>query len=636
MGKPYQAELELLSATTAEVLEFDIKPLVRAVEDVSAHGVIVVASGGSQIAAHYLAHLHQSTFGHPCRVVTPLVFGHDSSLARGHVWLLSAGGSNGDILGALEHAIEASAKSITALVATLGSPLESLLRDYGSGRTFSYALSAGADGFLATNSLWSMCLLIERAYRSADDVEIAAAASAAIEWAPAAAAGVSDWDGMLVGLADPDTLIGLHDLEMRLTEAALAPVWVSDLRNLGHGRHYWFETHRARTRALCLHTRRYDSLARDTLTLLGSVSPVHDITVPGTGAMARLASIAWSMHAALALGRLLGRDPGRPGVPAFGEALYGLVAPRIKTDVINSTSVDLVALKLGRSIDRIDETTRSMWQAHLATYRRSLAASEIRAVVADFDGTLIETASRYEPLPDRIVSELIRLLRAGIPVGVATGRGDSCGDALRNALPDDLWASVWVGYHNGGFIQRLEVREVPDCPAVPAAPDIEEAYQRLQHLVVGTDKGRVRRYPTQCSMTLLDGSSLEQAWTRARAALDDMIEGGRVRVWMSSHSIDVVLGHVTKRAVVSELASAANCLPRNVLTVGDRGRWPGNDADLLDHPLSLSADECSLAPDRCWNLAGPRRRQVAATCYYLSCLTVTKSGVARFEEPDYE
>ena len=133
-------------------------------------------------------------------------------------------------------------------------------------------------------------------------------------------------------------------------------------------------------------------------------------------------------------------------------------------------------------------------------------------------------------------------------------------------------------------------------------------------------------------MTLLDGSTLEQAWARARAALDELIRNHRIRVWMSSHSIDVVLHDISKQSVVSQIASAANCLPKNILALGDRGRWPGNDTELLDHPLSLSSDECSTTPDQCWNLAGPRRRQVAATCFHLSKLVTATYGLARFQE----
>src|SRR5690606_10857325 len=110
---------------------------------------------------------HHETLGHPCRVVTPLVFQSNASYARGCVWLLSAGGRNPDILQACEHAIASGAQSITALIASEDSPLQRMLSGYGASRTVAFSISAGADGFLATNSLWASCLLLERAYQAA-------------------------------------------------------------------------------------------------------------------------------------------------------------------------------------------------------------------------------------------------------------------------------------------------------------------------------------------------------------------------------------------------------------------------------------------------------------------------------------
>lgn len=637
MGKPYQLELDALPETSRDVFDLDIKSLVRAAEDLSGHGLVIVASGGSQTAALYLSSLHQYIFGHACRVVTPLVFRHDPSLAGGHVWLLSAGGRNADILSAADHAVRSGARSVTSMIASRGTPLEARLSRYGASRVFAYSLPVGSDGFLATNSLWSMCLLLERAYRVASARGAALEqALEALDWASGAVLGVSDWSGTLVGLADPDTLVGLQDLEMRLTEAALVPAWVSDLRNLGHGRHYWFEAYREQARAICLYTPPYEMLARDTLALLATVSPVHAIRVPGTGTFARLASIAWSMRAALALGQRLGRDPGRPGVPEFGERLYNLVSIPDVAPESPPEAQRIVAAKLGRDLTTIDSATLETWAGHLADFRATLEDTDIRAIVSDFDGTLIETASRFDPLPQAITHQLVRVLEGGIFVGIATGRGDSCGKALREALPRELWGNVLVGYHNGAVIQPLSKVSVPDCPSTPPAPHIEQAYQRLSALVLGTARGHIRLYPTQCSLTLLDGSSLEEAWCRAMAALEDLVEAGVVRVWMSSHSIDVVLGTVSKRAVVSEVAAAANCLPGQVLTLGDRGRRPGNDTELLDHSLSLSSDECSLRLDACWNLAGTPARQVEATSFHLSRLRLIGRGMARYQDIPHE
>src|SRR5205807_455809 len=145
-------------------------------------------------------------------------------------WLLSASGRNYDILAAAEHATESRAKSITAVIAAEASPLEQLLTAYGSSRCVTFSLSAGSDGFLATNSLWATCLLIERAMAATFAVPSAYRSDvhAMVDWAKDAAARLPVRPGTLVGIADPLTLVGLADLEMRATEAALKNVWISD------------------------------------------------------------------------------------------------------------------------------------------------------------------------------------------------------------------------------------------------------------------------------------------------------------------------------------------------------------------------------------------------------------------------
>jgi hypothetical protein len=629
MGKPYREELDQLVQTTLETYSIPIDRLKRAVEDCVGHGLVIVASGGSQTAALYLAELHQEAVGHPCRVVTPLVFQSHPAYGQGSVWLLSAGGKNPDILNAGAHAIASGAQSITALVAAKETPLQALLSSYGASRTISFTLSAGGDGFLATNGLWASCLLLDRAYQAAFadfDVLEEQDVTELLAWAEAAGDAVPDWGGDLVGVGDPHTMIGMADLEMRATEAALANVWVTDLRNLGHGRHYWFASRERSTRAVCLATGSYRALAIRTVDLLRHASPVELINVPGQGSKARLASIAFSMHVAHHLGERIQRDPGRPGVPEFGESLYNLNLPMAVRAAEIDHDQQVILAKLGRRNGPTTNEELAHWLPHLDAYRDTLAQTDIPAVVFDFDGTLIESSRRYEPMEPAVVDELHRLLEGGIRIGIATGRGDSCGKELRARLPSTLWGGVAIGYYNGSCIQPLAQFEIDSAPIDPV---ILEAVRRINRGVLSSARGRCRVYPTQCSISVLDGRNLSEVWCHISAVLRDLVETEQVRVWMSSHSIDVVAGGVSKQNVVSFVASQANCLPEQVLCIGDRGQWPGNDAELLEMPLSLSADECSDRADRCWNLAGLSRRQIVATCYQLRMFDVS-DGVLRF------
>jgi len=42
-----------------------------------------------------------------------------------------------------------------------------------------------------------------------------------------------------------------------------------------------------------------------------------------------------------------------------------------------------------------------------------------------------------------------------------------------------------------------------------------------------------------------------------------------------------------------------------ILCIGDRGKWPGNDFELLDTNYSLSVDETSQNSSNCWNFLSP-------------------------------
>src|SRR3546814_3732947 len=66
-----------------------------------------------------------------------------------------------------------------------------------------------------------------------------------------------------------------------------------------------------------------------------------------------------------------------------------------------------------------------------------------------------------------VTAELERLHRAGLKIGIATGRGGSAGESLRRALPACVHSSVLMGYYNGGYLQTLDI-DIEHAPAPPA------------------------------------------------------------------------------------------------------------------------------------------------------------------------
>ena len=73
-----------------------------------------------------------------------------------------------------------------------------------------------------------------------------------------------------------------------------------------------------------------------------------------------------------------------------------------------------------------------------------------------------------------------------------------------------------------------------------------------------------------------------------------------VVVTRSSHSIDILAPTVSKLNVLRRMREDIGDTP--ILTIRDRGRWPGNDYELLREPFALSVDEISVDPQTCWNL----------------------------------
>jgi len=100
-----------------------------------------------------------------------------------------------------------------------------------------------------------------------------------------------------------------------------------------------------------------------------------------------------------------------------------------------------------------------------------------------------------------------------------------------------------------------------------------------------------------------------------------------VTVTCSGHSVDILAPGVSNLNVLTKLRDRVGTAP--VLCIGDRGRWPGNDYELLREPFSLGVDEISVDPDTCWNLALLGQRGIAVTLNYLEALEVVE-GRLRF------
>lgn len=637
MGRPYQEELDELSTVRSYVPASAAIDLGHEALQASATGLIVVASGGAKVVAEWACRLHRVAFGSPAVALTPLEYASLTAPVRATTWLLSAGGRHPDIHQAAQAAKRRGDFAVTGIIGQSGTPLEQWLKRELGATSVTLALPAGVDGFLATNSVWAMACTLTQAYapwltKPGDGAISDDALDSVLRWTVNEAATLRDITPLgedLVVLHDMWCMLGAQDLEARLIEASLSNVWLADFRNFGHGRHFWTADRPDRTTLIALWTPSVDVMAEQSLALLPHTLPVKRVRIPFPGAVGALAALAWSIHATPHWGNARQRDPGRPGVPPFGERLYEGGFPYPSDRV-----ADPIAAAIGRKAwgPLPEGLSMARWRDAHDRARARFKHAAISAIVMDFDGTLIESANRYEPLEPAIGAQLCRLLEAGMWIGVATGRGDSVQTSLHAVIPEHLRERVWVGYHNGARVQRLgDNVDGLDGPPIDAL--FRRACDALERELQGAGLATLRVRAYQLTLSPASGQTLESVWRAAKECLARHELDG-IGVWLSSHSVDVVASACCKLHVVRQIAALSGCDPEDVLRIGDRGAWPGNDWQLLNAPLGLSVDQCSADLESCWNFNPIGLRGTQATHFLLSRLKNEGTGMRLMLEGD--
>lgn len=338
MAKPYAAEMARLAETFAWADDVDIGALRRAVRTAGGMPLRAVGSGGSLTAAHALAQLHQYVTRQLGVVATPLDVTEPSAAPLAN-WLLSAGGSNVDILGAARRLANQEPRQLAILCGRSESPLSDLARRHPFVDLLLFPPPAGKDGFLATNSLLGFIAVLVRAYLlelgTAEEWE-----AVRVNIAPlldAGSAQIENWAlttehlwrrGTTIVLHDADSRIGAIDLESKFTEAAVGNLQIADYRNFAHGRHHWLAKRGDASAVLALYSPTGADLAERTLALLPPEIPIARLELPASPMATMLASLIAALQITGWAGRARGLDPGRPGVPEFGRKLYHLPLPR--------------------------------------------------------------------------------------------------------------------------------------------------------------------------------------------------------------------------------------------------------------------------------------------------------------------
>lgn len=636
MGKPYQNELHALSETYRWARALDLGDIRSAFEPLLEKPLIVIGSGGSLSAAHLAAILYERRSGHIARPLTPLEFRETARyLSTPHCALiLSAGGRNPDVLSALKTGIEFETSRVTVLCGAKKTPLASLAKGREFVRVAEFITPFGRDGFLAVNSLLAFAVILVRAFTVAGEEALPPTLAALLGTADLQEFLRMTTEGSLrqalkretlIVLYAPDTKAAAIDLESKFTESALGRIQLADFRNFGHGRHHWLAKRNRESAVIALCSPGDMALAKRTLGFLPKNIPRALAKFPQAFPGRSIAALVYAMAIAGEAGVIRGIDPGRPGVPEFGRRIYHIKTTgkaRPQPDTSEPFALRRKFATLGISA-KTAATVTSLSEA-LDTQLSRLTSQSFKALILDYDGTVCTSERRFHG-PDQLMSErLSQLLSSNLALAIATGRGDSVRDDLRRAFSDKHWQRVWIGYHNGGEIGRLDDDQVPP-PKFELSDELQPIRTQLENDGLLQSVIDLRFSQSQITLRPRDAFSVHATLELALPKIKSAGASG-VRVVSSTHSVDIIAPRISKLSLLDYLVdSGVVSSSEEILCIGDRGRFPGNDYELLCHTFALSVDEVSADANSGWNLAPPGCRGVAATLFYLSHMNL-RSG----------
>lgn len=632
MGKPFEQELAKIPETLNYVLECDITLLKRSIAISLTKPLFIVGSGGSLSACYFAETLHQSK-GMFSKALTPLEsFNLIKDNSEANVMFLSASGRNKDILFAFDQFLNKEPEQIINICTSSKSPLSARSAKYSLVKTFEFPLPSGKDGFLASNSLIAFFVLLARAYNFSLTSENFIKTLSA------------KWEQQVIALLDHIELKNsvFHilysgwskpvavDLESKFTESALSASLLADYRNFGHGRHHWFDKKKVNSVIIALITPNEKLLAEKTLAILPKNIPVIRIESTHSGPTATIDLLIKSFYLVNILGKLQDIDPGKPGVPAYGSKLYHLSYTSLlgKPTFPKKASHLFIQRKIKPlSINSLSKVEIGKWEKNLSIFTKTLATAKFGGVILDYDRTLCGDEHRFTGITNEMQNELIKILRTGFMIGIVTGRGQSLRKDLQNCIPKKYWKNLLVGYYNGA-----EIGELSDNTLPKTSGKVDPAFDQIQNLIMQTsisDHIEITTRPLQLTIE----STNYDVWESVKSIIYQnamLVRDRNFLMLESSRSIDIIKRpDVSKLNMVEAMKAQLNIrkLPQDCLCIGDKGKWPGNDFELLNTVYSLSVNEVSLDPATCWNLAPLGVRNADACLLYLRSLKISEGYI---------
>lgn len=629
MGKPFKGELQILPSTVKWAAKQDVTCLSKYLfEENKQTPLVCIGSGGSLSACHYAAQLYQQRNGVLAQAMTPLQLMYAGrEIIRGSKLLfLSASGKNKDILNAIKYGIKYNEAGMMSLTLRKNNPTEELLEQSPKVLRWCEDIPSEKDGFLATNSLLATFTLLckaagyEKEFSNSQILDSLEPLNFELATRPLnlELSGIQNFIVLYGAAGEPVA----WDIESKLTEAALGSALLSDYRNFGHGRHHWFDKRGENSAIIALVTPVERELANKTIGCLPKSVPVIYIETELETPEASIDMLLKVFRFVNDLGEARGIDPGKPGVPGYGRVLYNLDYFKLTNRILpNEKTLDVAVL---RKLGIAGRDNAPLWEYYSEAcqrFVRQLNRGKFTTIAFDYDGTLSASdhTSRYtKGLCAEIKDALLPLLENGAQIVVATGRGKSVGESFMNTIDKKYWPQIKVGYYNGACLLALgDEAKLEEWKSQPFDSELKMLSDELRHrLPADFIKYELSPRNQQLSIEKVKtASDAEVLYATCREIIWDK-QLKNIRVWRSSHSMDIVVYHeVSKLNVIED--------PKTTLCIGDYGTIEGNDYEMLTSRYSLSVDRVSKSAECCWNIAPSGMKGIDATLYYLSRLTVT-------------
>ena len=626
MGKPYEKEIENFKSTYEWVLDNPIEKLSSFVYHSAKTPLYVIGSGGSFTATTFASMLHQQS-GVMSRCVTPLEFINYENIGKNNsILIVTASGNNKDILSAFDRAVAIESNSLGVLCASENNKLVEKAEQIPRVFLNQSKIPTKKDGFLATNSLIALSVWLLRAYIEvfALDVILPRKLSELIHPDMDETDFRKTLSKKLQCFKNIPTIIVLYDncgktaavdIESKLIEAGLNNVQLADYRNFAHGRHNWIGKNLKSVGVIALVNPECDILAKKTLNLIPKGIPIAELETSYSGPVGALSLLIQVMYAVKIFGDFCQIDPGRPGVATFGRKIYHLNIPKNKSN----TRIEEIIIE--RKFGKInDKKILKIKSKALQKFLVKLESTLFDAIIFDYDGTLCDLPNRLSSPSHQTRNMLISFLQKKISVGVATGRGKSVSHELKKIIPEKFWSNVFIGYYNCAEIATLNEKNRPDTNTA-TDPTLVKFVDYLKESQIITEETKLDKRPNQISLSIDNISALDLI-REVNSRNSDILNS--VKIVESTHSLDIISKNVSKISLLEKMKDILNS--KNILCVGDKGLWPGNDFELLSTPYSLSVDETNSNPDSCWNIAPLGSKGEQAVAYYSKLISIQNNN----------